>query len=184
MSTTAPAADTGQQHGRQHGIVISVRTATGHGRTHLSAFDHALLGAGVGDYNLVTLSSVIPPASRMVSWDPEDGIEDGLSGTHGDRLYCVLAAAYADQPGAEGWAGIGWVTEPSTGAGLFVEHTATSERELRRLLDTSLDDLVANRGGGYPDRGHALSVATCVDRPVCAITLAAYVTAPWSDDAA
>ncbi len=175
ISPLPPAPETSAD-----GVVITVRTSAGDGRTHLSAFDHALLDAGVGDYNLLTLSSVIPPGSRIVAWDTT--VDDGLSGTHGDRLYCVVAAAYADEPGAHAWAGLGWVVDPETRAGLFVEHTATSEAELRRQLDTSLDDLIAHRGGGYPERHHALSVATCVDRPVCALALAAYLTSPWSAD--
>ena len=44
---------------------ITVRTGTGSGRTLLSAFDHALLDAGVANFNLVTLSSVIPQNGRF-----------------------------------------------------------------------------------------------------------------------
>jgi arginine decarboxylase len=34
--------------------------------TRLNAFDHALLQAGVGDVNLVRLSSILPPSCRQV----------------------------------------------------------------------------------------------------------------------
>ena len=47
---------------------ITVRSATGSGRTLLAAFDDALLSAGVGDLNLITLSSVIPPHTRSVKF--------------------------------------------------------------------------------------------------------------------
>ena len=42
-----------------------MRTATGTGRTLLAAFDDALLAAGVANFNLITLSSVIPPGSSI-----------------------------------------------------------------------------------------------------------------------
>ncbi|WP_199222904.1 pyruvoyl-dependent arginine decarboxylase [Rhodohalobacter mucosus] len=36
------------------------------GRTRLNAFDLALLNAGVGDTNLMRMSSILPPAARQV----------------------------------------------------------------------------------------------------------------------
>ena len=55
-STAPETTDTREE---SVGLSISIRTGVGSGRTLLSAFDHALMGAGVGDFNLVTLSSVI-----------------------------------------------------------------------------------------------------------------------------
>ncbi len=78
------------------------------------------MGAGVGDFNLVTLSSVIPTASRIRH------VDGTLPGGHGDLLFCVRAEAFADQPGDVAWAGLGWVVD-ETGGGLFVEHHAHSE---------------------------------------------------------
>lgn len=37
------------------------------GRTRLNAFDEALLKAGVGDTNLVRMSSILPPAAKEIS---------------------------------------------------------------------------------------------------------------------
>lgn len=37
------------------------------GRTRLNAFDKALLEAGVGDTNLMRMSSILPPSARRVS---------------------------------------------------------------------------------------------------------------------
>jgi arginine decarboxylase len=44
---------------------IQIATGTGAGPTPLGAFDAALLDAGVANYNLICLSSVIPPASAI-----------------------------------------------------------------------------------------------------------------------
>lgn len=37
------------------------------GRTRLNAFDNALLNAGVGDTNLIRMSSILPPAAKQVA---------------------------------------------------------------------------------------------------------------------
>jgi arginine decarboxylase len=154
---------------------ITVRTGTGSARTLLAAFDAALLSAGVANFNLITLSSVIPPGSevRMVG--------STLPGRHGDRLYCVLSAAYADHPGEIAWAGLGWTFDDTTG-GLFVEHSGGSEQSLDEQIELSLADMSANRGGGYGEVHRAVVSAHCVDKPVCALAIAAYRVVPWSAD--
>ena len=162
------------------GVDITLRRAVGVGRTRLAAFDHALLGAGIADRNLIVLSSVIPPGSqvRLV----EDVEAEPIGGGHGDRLFCVLAAAYAEAPGQEAWAGVGWVVDEATGAGLFVEHVATTEAELEHLIHATLGDMVVNRGGGYGPVQSFTTSARFVDRPTAALTVAAYTTIPWSTD--
>ena len=105
------------------GLDITIRSGSGTGRTLLSAFDHALQGAGVADFNLVTLSSVIPPASRIRS------VEGVLPGGHGDLLFCVRAQAFAERDGDEAWAGLGWCVD-ETGGGLFVEHHGETEQSV------------------------------------------------------
>lgn len=153
-------------------LPISIRTAAGRGRTALSAFDDALLGAGVANYNLIRLSSVIPAAS-VISFDSEP-----VRGEHGDRLYCVYATAYAEQPGQTAWAGIGWVRDES-GRGLFVEHHAESERTLVELIRLSLEDMKARRGGGYGEIETAVVSARHEGQPACALAVATYEVAGW-----
>lgn len=47
---------------------------TGHGRTELNAFDGALVDAGVGNYNLLRVSSIYPPACQAANcFDPLPG---------------------------------------------------------------------------------------------------------------
>jgi arginine decarboxylase len=173
----APSSTEGDGGTKRHGVDITVRAAAGSGRTTLSAFDHALLGAGVGNFNLLLLSSVIPPASRVRVLD---GREHPLAGEHGDRLYCVLSAAYAVEPGQQVWAGLGWVVDEESGRGLFVEHSAATEDELRLLISDSLGDLVDHRGGGYGEVQQVLASATYDDRPACALAVAAYEVAGWA----
>jgi pyruvoyl-dependent arginine decarboxylase len=157
------------------GLNISIRTGTSGGSTLLSAFDGALLAAGVGNFNLVTLSSVIPTASRIRH------VDGPLAGGHGDLLFCVRAEAFADAPGDEAWAGLGWVTD-ETGGGLFVEHHGHSEAAVVELIENSLADMKRFRGGGgYGDVRMTLASAECVDEPVCALVVAAYRVSSWHD---
>jgi pyruvoyl-dependent arginine decarboxylase len=154
------------------GLDITVRTGAGTGRTLLSAFDHALHLAGVADFNLVTLSSVIPAGSRIRNLDAP------LAGSHGDILFAVRAEAFAEHPGDVAWAGLGWCAD-ETGAGLFVEHHGSSEQQVAALIETSLADMKATRNHDYGPVSMTLASAECVDRPVCALVIAAYQVATW-----
>lgn len=94
--------------------VIRVVWGTGEGPTELSAFDAALAEAGVHNYNLVTLSSVIPagPDVEVVGTAPD-------LGPVGDELHVVESSAVA-APGESAAAGIGWARSES-GRGIFYE---------------------------------------------------------------
>ncbi|MCY7401262.1 MAG: pyruvoyl-dependent arginine decarboxylase [Nocardioides sp.] len=156
---------------------ITVRTGSGTGRTLLSAFDHALQRAGVADFNLVTLSSVIPPGSRIRMVDAT------LPGGHGDVLFCVRAEAYAEHPGDIAWAGLGWCVD-DTGAGLFVEHHGGSEQSVMEQIELSLADMKSTRAGRYGEVRTAVASAHCTDLPTCAIVVAAYRVSPWFEPTA
>jgi arginine decarboxylase len=94
--------------------VIRVVWGTGEGPTELSAFDAALADAGIHNYNLVTLSSVIPPdPSIEVVGTPPD------LGPVGNELHVVESSAVA-APGESAGAGVGWARSES-GRGIFYE---------------------------------------------------------------
>ena len=63
----------------------------------------------------------------------------------GDRLYTVYAEQRASSPGEQAWAGVGWVQDDRTGAGLFVEHEGSTERSVRDQITASLAELQASR---------------------------------------
>jgi arginine decarboxylase len=159
-------------------LLIRISSGTGVAVTQLAAFDNALLTAGVGNYNLVRLSSVIPPHAVV----REVPATEQLRGTVGDVAYCVYAAAYADTPGEQAWAGVAWALSTNhSGSGLFVEHTASSESMVHRDLDATIDAMSRTRGSRYRMAGRTVSSAVCVDRPVCALVIATYGTSSWSD---
>ena len=148
------------------------------GDTQIAAFDAALWQAGVANYNLLRLSSVVPPGSEIVVHGT--GIPHGtLSGTWGDRLYVVMAEARTSSPGQTVWAGIGWVQERTSGRGLFVEHEGDDEGQVRVEITRSLSALMATRQVDFGPVHMDVAGASCVDRPVCALTVAVYQSEPW-----
>ncbi|GAB3093232.1 pyruvoyl-dependent arginine decarboxylase [Isoptericola nanjingensis] len=159
-------------------LTIRVSTGTGTGRTTLAAFDAALVAAGVGDFNLVRLSSVVPPGSGVLEVDGRDQ----LRGEHGDALYCVYAAGHASLPGHEAWAGVAWSRrDDGSGAGLFVEHDGPSHEQVETDLTHSLDDLSAIRGGAYHQEGRRITGLACETLPVCAVVVATFRRAGWEE---
>jgi arginine decarboxylase len=158
---------------------IKVSGAVGWGATELSAFDHALNLTGVANYNLLRLSSVIPPASKIVRVDSIDE----KPGTWGDRLYVVYAEQRTSTPGDEAWAGIGWVQDPSDGKGLFVEHEGHSEAQVRADIEASLKGLLKNRDMKELAIQMKVVGGKCIDQPICSFVVAAYQVSDWKNQA-
>ena len=159
-------------------LTIRVSSGVGSGLTRLAAFDAALRSAGVGDFNLIRLSSVIPPFSVVLNVDADQQMRGG----HGNLLYCVYAESYCSSAGEQAWAGVAWSRREHSGDGLFVEHQSTSHAGLDRDLGDSLDELSSGRGGGFVEAGRRVVSVSCVDRPACAVVVATYRNISWSDD--
>ena len=159
-------------------LTIRVSSGSGTGRTPLAAFDAALAAAGVSDFNLVRLSSIVPPGAAVLEVEGRDQ----LRGEHGDVLFCVYAQAHTSLPGHEAWAGIAWSRhEDGSGAGLFVEHEGPSHEQVSADLTHSLQDLSATRGNRYHPEGRQVTGITCVTMPVCAVVVATYRHVGWQE---
>lgn len=157
-------------------LLIRVSTGAGAGSTRLAAFDTALFDAGIAGYNIIRLSSVIPRYAEVRRVSGSDQIQ----GLHGDVAYCVYATAYASVVGEQAWAGVAWAFHrDGSGAGLFVEHSASSESMLQHDLRSTIETMDETRGRQYHWAGMASSSAVCVDHPVCAIAVATYGTVGW-----
>lgn len=159
---------------------IHVGTGIGSGPTTLSAFDSALNDAGIANYNLLRLSSVIPPKSELIIHDGH--ITQALPGEWGDRLYVVMAEMRADTPNVEAWAGVGWVQDKETGKGLFVEHEGHSEASVRRDIQQSLEALMATRNIDFGPVHMQVTGVTCKHLPVCAMVVAVYQASNWRNE--
>ena len=69
---------------------VSLTSGKSEGPTRLNAFDNALLDAGIGDVNLIPVSSIIPAYAKIVELP---NIKEGT------MVNCVLAQTYSDKDG-------------------------------------------------------------------------------------
>lgn len=155
---------------------IQVVSGIGSGPTTLAAFDAALIDAGIANYNLIALSSVIPPGTELTFPDQAEDV----GGQWGDRLYIVIAQERVETPNVEAWSGIGWVQDPTDRRGLFVEHHGFSESAVRRDITNSLEALCANRGIELGEIRMQVAGVTCEHEPVCSLVAAVYQPADWN----
>ncbi len=85
---------------------VSITSGKSEGPTKLNAFDNALLDAGIGDINLIKVSSIIPINTRIVKL-PEFPAGEMVntvlsyvsSDVKGDYLSAVIAVAIGDDFG-------------------------------------------------------------------------------------
>lgn len=155
---------------------ILVTNSLGSGPTKLAAFDDALVKAGIANFNLVKLSSIIPPESAI--WVKKGKIRNKL-GNWGDRLYVVMAEMRVDTPNKEAWAGIGWVRDKKTGKGIFVEHEGSSEESVRKDIKDSLQAMLAKRPGIKGNMTMMVIGGVCRHEPICALAIAVYESESW-----
>ena len=121
--------------------MIRVTWGTATGPTALAAYDAALAEAGVENYNLVTVSSIVPAEAAV---EPVGTAPD--LGPAGNRLTVVESsvtvggdedAARGREVPERGSAGLAWAT--GAGPGLFYEVAGEfDEAECSRLLATGL----------------------------------------------
>ena len=161
---------------------IYIAPGIGTGPTKLSAFDAALNHAGVANYNLLRLSSVIPTGTKIIEQDSSIS-SSVMPGAWGDRLYVVMAEQRVDTPNIEAWAGIGWVQDKETGKGLFVEHEGNSETTVRKDVTQSLEALMATRNVDFGEIKMKVVGRTCTNHPVCALVVAVYQASNWENNA-
>ena len=145
-----------------------------------AAFDAALREAGVANFNLIHLSSVIPPDTAVVV---NDGEIRPPEGTWGDRLYVVMADCRVETPNEEAWAGVGWAQDEFTGRGLFVEHFGHSRHRVEADIEASLLSIAAGRPEmRFGDVEALVRGTTCEEEPVCALVAAVYASSRWPTD--
>ncbi len=160
---------------------IHLASGIGSGPTKLSAFDAALNHAGVANYNLIRLSSVIPPDTTIVEHKVSPIPATDIAGNWGDRLYVVMAEQREERPNAEAWAGIGWVMDKKTKKGLFVEHEGGSEKAVRNDIKQSLEALMATRNVDFGPIHMKVVGRACKHLPVCALVVAVYQASDWEN---
>lgn len=182
---------------------LPVLGATATARTGLAAFHRALVAIGLGHYNLVRLSSVIPPytevglgrrgqgpALQVGAGRTGQGLalsarwrgprpEDLVDGEHGDRVYCVFAEHGTDVPGTEVWAGVGWAQRVDGQGGYFVEHHGATSDAVSADIRDSLAEMTSDEVAEFGPPEWVLEGVRCVDAPVCALVVVPYAVVGW-----
>lgn len=161
---------------------IKVVCGVGSGRTILSAFDSALKDAGVYNYNLITLSSIVPPGSKVVKIRR---YKTPLN-EYGHKLYVVKAEYRSEEVGKFIAAGIGWY-QLEDGRGIFVEHEIKGETqiavesEINLRIKNSLKDLAAFRRVKFKESKikSVISLTQIKNHPTCVLALAVYQSQGW-----
>lgn len=162
---------------------IHLSSGVGSGPTTLAAFDSALNITGIANYNILKLSSVVPPNTKITVHEHGQPVPAELMpGTWGDRLYVVMAEKRIDTPNVEAWAGIGWVQEHGSNKGLFVEHEGESEQSVRRDIEDSLNALMVTRGVDFGAINMQVVGGVCTGTPICAMAVAVYQASSWQND--
>lgn len=173
---------------------IRLLEGSGTGPTELAARDVALLDAGVGNYNLVRLSSVIPASATI----QRPATVPSLGPTGG--ILHVVEAARTVRPGHEGAVALGWGRR-ADGQGLFYE--ASSEHPvdvtdggatvatqdppgktpaLAARIKEGLEHGFAARDWGEPETTVLTATVRATGSPASVVLLAAYGEAHSLDD--
>ncbi|MHA2233129.1 MAG: pyruvoyl-dependent arginine decarboxylase [Candidatus Hodarchaeales archaeon] len=119
--------------------IISIVKGTGIGSTRKAAFDAALFIAGIHNFNLLELSSVIPPQTEIIRKERAD-----LLPLPGSMQPVVLAQFTSSEPGKHIAAGLGW--RLAREGGIFVEVArCDSEEVVLRELEMGVQEIAGHR---------------------------------------
>ena len=110
---------------------IGVVSGTSTGPTALAAYDAALADAGIHNYNLVRVSSVIPAESRIEVLDTAPDL-----GPVGGKL-TVVEASETVEAGTTACAALGWTLDERS-RGLFYEASGTDLETVEATVETGL----------------------------------------------
>ena len=130
-------------------------TGKGVGRSRLTAFDAALLDAGIGDYNLLKVSSILPPGAISMKGPPEATIPKGAV------VPCVVSEVVLERGSTSAAAtGVGVaIPEDSSNIGVIMEASGvgTSSADSQRHLADMCRESMAMRNIDVQE----IRLATC-----------------------
>ena len=143
-------------------VTLAAATA-GHaeGGTPLNAFDNALLAAGIGNVNLLKVSSILPPDVPVVE------LPKILPGALVPTAY---AAITSEKPGQTVAAAVGYaVPDDPTKNGVIMEfHGVASQQDAEEAIDAMLEEAFRVRGEPIHDK-RIVAVEHTVERIGCAL---------------
>ena len=141
------------------------------GSTPLNAFDNALLAAGIGNINLIKVSSILPPGVELVALAADQA---GRARAHRLRGH--------DQrgPGEVVAAAVGWArpVDPAKNGVIMEFHDKATREEAERMIVQMLEEAFRVRGETIRDM-KVFAAEHRVERTGCAL---AAVTLLSDDD--
>lgn len=155
---------------------IRVVRGTGSGPTEMSAYDAALADAGIENYNLVAVSSVIPAGASVEVVETAPDL-----GPAGERL-TVVEAAVTSERCEQLSAALAWGrSNGGEGPGLFYEASGEmAPREVEREVLDGLEAGRALRSWAFEEPRSCVETTTSRDdgseggRYVCVVAVAIY----------
>lgn len=147
---------------------LPIWSATATGVTPISAFDAALTEIGLGDVNLLSLSSVIPAgASIVLNPRPMGGL--GV----GDIVHCVMAEERTTSGSAA--AGLAWAVDAEGRGGIFLEAHHPDVDVVRSDLEAGIAEMIERRPTFDFGAGPEFEIVSVEsDQPCCALVVAFY----------
>jgi arginine decarboxylase len=143
-------------------VTMAAATA-GHaeGGTTLNAFDNALLAAGIGNINLIKISSILPPEVPVIDL-PKIKL--------GALIPTAYAAMTSETPGETIAAAVGYAVpdDPAKNGVIMEYHGVATRAEAERQIHAMLDEAFRVRGELVRDK-RVFSVEHTVERVGCAL---------------
>ncbi|MBI4636727.1 MAG: arginine decarboxylase, pyruvoyl-dependent [Candidatus Rokubacteria bacterium] len=153
----------GEKEARMTRTVTMAAATAGHaeGGTHLNAFDNALLAAGIGNVNLIKVSSIIPPEVSVVELPK---IKPGA------LVPTAWAEATSDVPGETIAAAVGYaLPDDPTKPGVIMEfHGRSTRADAERAIRAMLDEAFRVRGEAIREM-RVFAAEHTVERIGCAV---------------
>ena len=147
-------------------VTLAAATA-GHaeGGTPLNAFDNALLAAGIGNINLIKVSSIIPPDVSII---------DLPKIRPGALIPTAYAAVTSDVPGETVAAAVGYALpdDPDKPGVIMEFHGVTSRQAAELAIEAMLDEAFRVRGETIREM-KVFAVEHTVERIGCALAAVA-----------
>ena len=139
----------------------AMTSGSAEGTTPLNAFDNALLAAGIGNINLVRVSSILPPDVAVV---------DLPRLRPGAIVPTAYAAMTGEVPGEVVAAAVGWArpTDPTKNGVIMEFHDKATRDEAERAIIHMLNEAFTVRGWMIRDM-KVCAVEHRVERTGCAL---------------
>ena len=117
--------------------VFWLASGSAEGATSINAFDNALLNAGVGNLNLVKVSSVVPTGAVM--------LDEPIPISPGTLVPAVYATRHSNVSGEQICSVIG-IGLSDDSHGMIFEHSSDSAEKAERAVRSMVEDAFKQRG--------------------------------------